>query len=101
MIMSYRSSTVKGSTTSNFYTMQGHRSVGRRSLSAKSQAIGTIPLIGTSRLRYVDPWLRDNQDMGTPDRSSPPLWLEHPNRYIATLKSQLATVVVRAFEQVH
>jgi len=33
-IMSYRSSTVKGSTIPNFYTIQNHRSVGQRSLSA-------------------------------------------------------------------
>ena len=82
--MSYCSSTVKGSTTSNFYTMQGHRSVGRRSLSVKSQAIRTTPLTGTLRLMCTDPWLRDNLDMGTLDRNSPPLWFEPLIGYIVT-----------------
>ena len=59
---------------------KGHRSVGRRSLSVKSQAIRTTPLKGTLRLMCTDPWLRDNLDMGTLDRSSPPLWLEPLNR---------------------
>ena len=81
IIMSYRSSTVKGSTTSNFYTMQGHRSVGRRSLSVKSQAIRT-----NSSNRYITthvhwPLAQRQSGHGHP-------W------------SQLATVVVRAFEQV-